>query len=213
MPKFARCNSYTGKQSNQNWTGSVRAANASEATAGDSTSLYISPATLASSIGTLVPAWSETVSGIGKLSTNTQALTGTNDTTAMTPLKVAAVLATPPAIGSGTPAAGTFSSLSTSGDLSLTSVATKINMNGGADTDFIGTATLVLGTVTVSNTNIAAGDRIIVTRSAKNASTAYGTFEVVKSPAVNFVITSCKADTTTETNDVSTVEYVIIRQT
>lgn len=52
MPKFARPNSYNGKQSNQSWTGQTRAATASEAT-GSSSQLYISPATLASAIGTL----------------------------------------------------------------------------------------------------------------------------------------------------------------
>ena len=46
MPKFARPNSYTGKQSNQQWTGSVRAATAAEVTAGTSSQVYISPATL-----------------------------------------------------------------------------------------------------------------------------------------------------------------------
>ena len=45
MPKFARPNSYTGKQSNQNWTGQTRAATATEAAAGDAEQLYISPAT------------------------------------------------------------------------------------------------------------------------------------------------------------------------
>lgn len=61
------------------------------------------------------PAWSESVSGIGQLSTSAEATTGTNDNTAMTPLKVAAVLAAPPAIGSGTPAAGSFSTLGATG--------------------------------------------------------------------------------------------------
>ena len=61
------------------------------------------------------PAWSESVSGIGQLSTNAEALAGTNDDTAMTPLKVAAVLAAPPGIGSGTPAAGSFTTLDVRG--------------------------------------------------------------------------------------------------
>lgn len=54
MPKFARPNSYTGKQSNQNWTGDSRAANANEVAQGVSPQLYISPLTLAAAIGTLV---------------------------------------------------------------------------------------------------------------------------------------------------------------
>lgn len=96
----------------------------------------------------------------------------------------------------------------------LSNVATFFSMNGGAVTDFIGQATLANGTVTVANTNIAAGDRIFVSRSAKNGSTAYGVFETVITPATNFVITACKpADTTTETGDTSIVDYIIFRQT
>lgn len=102
--------------------------------------------------------------------------------------------------------------VSTAGNVLINGAAKQIRIHGGAATDFIGTATLVNGVATVLNTNIAATDRIFVTRSAKNASTAYGTFEVVKTASTNFVITSCKSDTTTETNDQSTVEYVIIRQ-
>jgi hypothetical protein len=70
MPKFARPTSYTGSQSNQNSTGSVRAANYTEAAAGSSTELYISPSTLSSAVGSLVPAATTAVSGIVKLTDN-----------------------------------------------------------------------------------------------------------------------------------------------
>jgi hypothetical protein len=100
----------------------------------------------------------------------------------------------------------------TLGNIVVNGAAKHFSCHGGAATDFIGTATLTNGVATVLNTNIAATDRIEVTRSAKNASTAYGVFEVVKSAGVNFVITSCKSDTTTETGDQSTVEYFIVRQ-
>jgi hypothetical protein len=46
MPKFARPNSYNGRQSTQQWTGSTRAATIAEAAEGLSTNLYISPATM-----------------------------------------------------------------------------------------------------------------------------------------------------------------------
>lgn len=46
MPKYQRPTSYMGPQSNQNTTGSVRAANSVEAVDGVSEQLYISPATL-----------------------------------------------------------------------------------------------------------------------------------------------------------------------
>lgn len=64
MPKFARPNSYNGKQSNQNWTGQTRAATAAEAAAGDSEQLYISPATLASAVGDLVPSATTVIEGV-----------------------------------------------------------------------------------------------------------------------------------------------------
>lgn len=70
------------------------------------------------------PAWSETISGIGQLSTNAEALAGTDDNTAMTPLKVAAVFATPFAIGSGTPAAGAFTTVDATGLLTALAGAT-----------------------------------------------------------------------------------------
>lgn len=69
MVKFARPNSYTGKQSNKNWTGQVRAANSVEAAAGDSEILYISPSTLASAVGDLVPSATTSTEGVVELST------------------------------------------------------------------------------------------------------------------------------------------------
>lgn len=122
-------------------------------------------------------------------------------------------------IGGSTAGAGSFTTLATSGDYTATtgniiinSAGRGLRIHGGAATDTIGTATLVNGAATIANTNIAATDRIFVERSAANASTAFGVFNVAKSAGVNFVITSSKADTTTETGDQSTVEYVIIRQ-
>jgi hypothetical protein len=85
-------------------------------------------------------------------------------------------------------------------------------VHGGAVTDFIGRATLANGTVTVANTNIASTDRIFVTRSSKNGSTAYGTFITGITASTNFTITACKSDTTTETGDTSIVDYFIVRQ-
>jgi len=101
------------------------------------------------------------------------------------------------------------------GDLALTNVATKITMNGGAETDFIGQATLVLGTVTIANTNIAATDRIFLQRRGANASTALGELNVSAITAgASFVITSQDLVTpgNTETGDLSTVDYFIVRQ-
>jgi len=105
---------------------------------------------------------------------------------------------------------GTFS-----GNVVLSSVATQLQMNGGAVTDFIGQATLASGTVTVANTNISATDRIFLTRAALNSSTALGELTVTAQTAsTSFVITAIDPSdgTSTITGDTSIVNYVIIRQ-
>lgn len=107
-------------------------------------------------------------------------------------------------------------SVTTGGDLIMSAVATKLQMNGGAATDFIGQATLTSGTVTVANTNIAANDRIFLTRADPNSSTALGSLSVTALTAsTSFVITALDpADgSTTITGDTSIVNYFIVRQT
>lgn len=102
-----------------------------------------------------------------------------------------------------------------SGNLILSSVASFIQMNGGAVTDFIGQATLVSGTVTIANTNIAAGDRVFLTRADLNSSTALGELTVTALTAsTSFVITAIDPSdgSSTITGDTSIVNYVIIRQ-
>lgn len=123
------------------------------------------------------------------------------------------IVATAGAVNAGTSMTATAGDITaTLGNVVVNGAAKHFSVHGGAVTDFIGQAVLVNGTVNVANTNIAATDRIFVTRSAKNASTAYGTFLTAITPSGSFDITSCKSDTTTETNDASTVDYVIIRQ-
>lgn len=89
-------------------------------------------------------------------------------------------------------------------NLILSSVATQFQMKGGAVTDFIGQATLVAGTKTVANTNIAAADRIFLSRSTTGGTAGHLSFVI--NPAADFVITSSSA------LDTSTIDYVIIRQ-
>lgn len=100
------------------------------------------------------------------------------------------------------------------GNLVLSSVATQLQMNGGAVTDFIGTATLTAGTVTVANTNIAATDRIFLSRTAVNASTLLGVLTYTISAATSFTVTSVETATPgdTEVGDVSSFAYFIVRQ-
>lgn len=130
MPKFARPNSYTGKQSNQNWTGDTRAANTVEAVAGLSQQLYISPATLAVAIGTLVPDATTTVKGKVALATNAEAVTGTDPAKAIVPASLTARLAAPGTIGGTTPAAASFTSATiTTGNITLSAAGKGIIYN------------------------------------------------------------------------------------
>ena len=86
----------------------------------------------------------------------------------------------------------------------LSSVATQFQMNGGAVTDFIGQAVLVGGTKTVANTNIAAADRILLSRSTLGGTPGHLSFVI--NAGADFVITSSSG------TDTSTIDYVIIRQ-
>lgn len=77
-----------------------------------------------------------------------------------------------------------------------------------------GTATLASGTVTVSGAKLTAGSKIIVSRNTK-AGSAIGTdLEVPSASRVvvdgEFVINSVKADKSVETNDTSTVDWLVI---
>lgn len=94
------------------------------------------------------------------------------------------------------------------------SAGTQLRCNGGAATDFIGQAILVNGTVTVANTNISADDRIFVSVSAQNATTAFGHLVTSITPATSFTITSFQNNNpgNIQTNDLSTVDYFIVRQ-
>lgn len=116
-------------------------------------------------------------------------------------------------IGNATGATNVTGALNVTGNLNLSSVATYIQMNGGAVTDFIGTATLVSGTVTIANTNITAADRILVVHSSPNASTGIGTLTYSISASTSFTVTSLTATATTEAGDLSSIVYVIFRQT
>lgn len=109
---------------------------------------------------------------------------------------------------------GSSGDTSVTGNLLLPTAATQLQVEGGAATDFIGTATLSSGTVTVANTNIAATDRIFIQRQDVNSSTAIGNLTYSISASTSFTITSVQDSSpgTTETNDVSIVMYFIVRQ-
>lgn len=100
------------------------------------------------------------------------------------------------------------------GNVKISGAGKQLQIEGGAATDFIGTATLVSGTVTVANTNIAATDRIIPFLISANASTVLGRLTYTISAGASFTITSKDPSTpaNTLTGDVSTVGYLIVRQ-
>ena len=102
----------------------------------------------------------------------------------------------------------------TGGHLAIASVAKTLLVNGGAVTDFIGTGVLTAGTQTIANTNIAAGDVILITRTAINASTALGELTYTISAGVSFTVTSLSVTTGLQlAADVSSYSYFIVRPT
>lgn len=80
-------------------------------------------------------------------------------------------------------------------------------------TDFAGSVTLTNGTATVLNTNIAAGDKIFLSLSDINGSTALGIWRAVITPATSFTISSLQVATpaATQTGDQSILNYFIVR--
>jgi len=175
------------------------------------TASQVSIANAGSTVTLSLPA---AITAPGSLTTTTS-LTATTTVTAGTGITSTTgnIVATAGAVNAGTSMTATAGDITaTLGHVVINGAAKQLKVHGGAVTDFIGQATLTNGTVTVANTNIAATDRVFVTRSAKNGSTAYGTPLITITAATNFVITACKADTTTETNDASTFDYFIVRQ-
>jgi len=116
-------------------------------------------------------------------------------------------------VTSGAITASSGDIVATDGNVLINGAAKQLRVKGGAVTDFIGQATLTAGTVSIANTNIAAGDKVMVSRQGINGSTALGVFDVAIVAATSFSITARKtADATTETNDISIVDYFIVRQ-
>lgn len=89
-------------------------------------------------------------------------------------------------------------------NLVLSTAGTKLIVNGGAVTDFIGTAVLNGGTIAVANTNIGAADRIFLSVSAVGGTQGFLSYTI--NAGVSFTITSTNA------LDTSTVAYFIVRQ-
>lgn len=93
------------------------------------------------------PAWDETTAGIGEIATTAEAIAATDDTVAMTPLKMAQMFASPPSLGVLTGGAAKFTTLTVNfSALFLDSIEVQTqgqDLNIGSDGDsasiFIGT--------------------------------------------------------------------------
>jgi len=99
------------------------------------------------------------------------------------------------------------------GNLKIATTGKGLQIKTGAATDFAGTAVLVLGTVTVLNTNIATGDLIFLSRIASNGSVTLGELSYTISNGASFTINSLILGTpaSVQTADVSSVAYFIVR--
>lgn len=98
----------------------------------------------------------------------------------------------------------------TTGSLQIEGAGQRLAVEGGAATDFIGTATLTNGTVTVAHTGITAADRVFAIKITQ-AGTESGVLETVVTASTNFVVNSRKVDTTLADDD-SDIAYFIVRQ-
>lgn len=220
MPKFARPNSYTGKQSNQHWTGQVRAATLAETIAGDSDQLYISPLTLDAAIGSVIGPATETSAGIAEIATQAETNTGTDDARIVTPLKLKTNLTTPPAIGGTTPAAGSFTTLTANGNMVKNvagnkDVYTSIASSATAGANSAGTVTLVGGTATVTTTAVTANSKIRIYRQGIGATGAAALGELsigTITAGTSFVINAVQVASATslQATDLSVVFWEIV---
>lgn len=84
---------------------------------------------------------------------------------------------------------------------------------GGTIFKAAGTGTLVAGTVTIANTNIATTDFLVLNRIASNGSTALGDLTYTITAGTGFTVTSLTPGTpaSTQTGDTSTFSYIIQR--
>lgn len=115
--------------------------------------------------------------------------------------------------GDVTIAEGNIISQGAGTSVQLQGAASFFALEGGAVTDFVGTATLAAGTVTVANTNIEDDDVVLVQRYDVNGSTTLGELAVSINPGVDFTITSRTIGTpgSNQALDTSIVRYFIVR--
>lgn len=110
----------------------------------------------------------------------------------------------------GSATAGSVTNINS--QLVIATAGKGLTINGGAATDTIGENVLVAGVATVLNTNIAATDRIFISRRTTGGA-AIGNLTYVINAGVSFVVSSFDDDGVTATiTDVGRFDYLIVRQ-
>lgn len=140
--------------------GIIEIATDAEATAGVSTTLAMTPHTVGLIAIAGAPNASEVLAGIAELATTAETTAYTDDARIVTPLKLGSAFAAPPALGSGTPAAGSFTTLAATGAIDFDAggsfesggAAIDIGADASADAINIGTGAaarvITIGNVT-----------------------------------------------------------------
>lgn len=184
--------------------------------------------------------WTTAQKGVGVLSTNAQAVTGTGTTQAVTPAALTARLQAPGAIGGTTPGSGAFTTVNATstitagttltatlgaitainGNLVLGTAGNKILSTSVATTtaagaNSFGTVTLVGGSAIVSTTAVNAASIIMLTRMTVGATgaAALGILSVGTIVAgTSFVINAWQVANATalQASDVSSIGWMII---
>ena len=187
-----------------------------------------------------VPQATETVAGKAELATQAETNTGTNDTTIVTPLKLKTNLASPPAIGGTTPAAGSFTTLGATGAITAGTTVTatlgnitatngnivrgtagnkdvysSVATDGTAGANSAGTITLVGGTATVSTTAVTANSIVRLYRQGIGSTGAAALGDLTLgtvTAGTSFVINAVQAADATalQASDVSVIAWEIV---
>lgn len=111
----------------------------------------------------------------------------------------------------GSAAAGSVTNVNS--NLVIATAGKGLTINGGAATDTIGQATLGNGngTITILNTNIAANDRIMITRRTRGGG-AVGFLIYAIAAGASFTVESVDAVGAAVATDTSEFDYLIVRQ-
>lgn len=145
--------------------GKVRLATTAETTAGTRTDLACTPAGVAAVAIAGAPDASTTTKGIIEIATNAEAAAKTDTTRALVPSNIASFMAAPGAIGGTTPAAGTFTTLTTSSTVAMNGGTFTVGSDNAANAIILGSGTTArsitiggsTGAHTVSIGNASAG--------------------------------------------------------